>query len=174
MRPKGRIVSGAALATGVAVAAAAAPAGGATPARHLAASSAASAGASAATGSVLGGLTPQSWPIVIALNKARTRVAQVVIGLDLTCTSGDSFSTNDGFQNIKLSKRGRFSASIGPERIDAGGVPADVDSKVIGRFRDGRSSMRGIWSLKVTIYDATGTTVTDTCESGVVSWTAVQ
>jgi hypothetical protein len=34
--------------------------------------------------------------------------------------------------------------------------------------------MRGIWSLKITVYDAGGTTVTDTCESGLVRWTAVQ
>ena len=170
MRPKGMLVTGAAIAATMAVAAA--PAGGATTPRHLGAAAAASA--NAPSGSVLGGLTPQSWPIVVALNKARNRVEQVVIGLDMTCTSGDVFSTNDGFRGLKLSKRGRFSANVGPQRIDAGGVPADVESKVIGRFGSRRATMRGIWSLKVTIYDATGTTVADTCESGVVSWTARQ
>lgn len=169
MRPKVMMLSGAALAAG---AVAAAPATGATTPRHL--SGVAAASAKAPAGSVLGGLTPQSWPIVIALNRARDRVEQVVIGLDMTCTSGDVFSTNDGFQNLRLSRKGRFSAKVGPERIDAGGVPADVDSKVIGRYTNGRAGMRGIWSLKVTIFDATGTTVTDTCESGLVSWTARQ
>ena len=171
MRPKVMILSGAALAAG---AVAAAPATGATTQRHLSGAAAASASAKAPTGSVLGGLTPQSWPIFIALARKRDRVEQVVIGLDMTCTSGDVFSTNDGFQNLKLSRKGRFSANVGPERIDAGGVPADVVSKVIGRFTSDRAAMRGIWSLKVTIYDATGTTVADTCESGLVNWTARQ
>ena len=155
-----------------AAAVAAAPAGGATKPRHLTAVAAASAKAPA--GVVFGGVTPQTWPIVVALDKARTRVDQVVIGLDMTCTSGDTFSTNDGFQRLKLSKKGRFSASVGPERIDAGGAPADVESKVIGRMARGRSAMRGIWSLKVTLYDPAGATVVDTCESGLVRWTAVQ
>jgi hypothetical protein len=34
--------------------------------------------------------------------------------------------------------------------------------------------MRGVWSLKITVYDPTGMTVVDTCESGLVSWTAAQ
>lgn len=53
-------------------------------------------------------------------------------------------------------------------------MPADVESKVIGRLSAGWGSMRGVWSLKITIYDPTGTTVLDTCESGLVSWTASQ
>ncbi|MGH2943267.1 MAG: hypothetical protein ACRDLN_10915, partial [Solirubrobacteraceae bacterium] len=125
-------------------------------------------------GTVFGGVTPANWPVVVALNKARTRVDKVVIGLDMTCTSGDSFGTSDGFERLKLSSRGRFTTTFGPQRIDAGGVPADVESKVIGRLAKGRSSMRGIWSLKITIYDAAGATVMDTCESGIVRWTAKQ
>jgi len=170
MRPKGMMLSTAALTAAAAVAAPAA--GGATKPRHLAAGAAASA--KAPTGLVFGGLTAQSWPIVVALNRARNRVDQVVLGLDMTCTSGDAFSTNDGFQRLRLSKTGRFGASVGPERIDAGGSPADVESRVIGRMATGRSSMRGIWSLKVTLYDPTGATVVDTCESGLVRWTARQ
>ena len=164
------MLTGGALVAAVAVAAA--PASGATPPRHLGAQAAASA--KAPRGLVFGGITPQNWPVVVALNKARNRVDQVVIGLDMTCTSGDSFGTSDGFRALKLSKNGRFGTTFGPERIDAGGVPADVESKVIGRMSRERGSMRGIWSLKITIYDATGTNVLDTCESGVVSWTAGQ
>ena len=170
MRPDGMMLTGGALIAALAVAAG--PADGATKPRHLSAHSAASA--KAPSGAVFGGITPQSWPVVVALNKARTRVDQVVIGVDMTCTSGDSFGTSDGFQALKLSKKGRFSTTFGPERIDAGGVPADVESKVIGRMSNNRGSMRGIWSLKITVYDPTGMTVLDTCESGVVSWTAAQ
>jgi hypothetical protein len=167
------VFTGAALS--VALAVAATPAGGATKPRHLSAAKAsASAAPQAPGGFAFGGITPQSWPVVVALNKARDVVEQVVIGLDMTCTSGDTFGTSDGFQALKLSKKGRFGTTFGPERIDAGGVPADVESKVIGRMLKGRASMRGVWSLKITIFDAAGTTALDTCESGLVSWTAVQ
>jgi hypothetical protein len=164
------LVTGGALTAALAVAAG--PADGATKPRHLSAQAA--AGAAAASGNVFGGITRQSWPVVVALNKARNRVDQVVIGLDMTCTSGDSFGTSDGFQALKLSRKGRFSTTFGPERIDAGGVPADVESKVIGRLSNNRSSIRGVWSLKITVYDPTGMTAVDTCESGLVSWTASQ
>ena len=170
MRPKGMMLTGGAFA--IALAVAAVPANGASRSTQLDARAAATA--RAPSGLVLGGITPSGWPVVVAVNKAATRVDQVAIGLDMTCTSGDTFATSDGFQKLKLSRKGRFSTTFGPTRIDAGGLPADVESKVIGRFSKGRASMRGIWSLKITIYDAAGTTAVDTCESALVRWTAVQ
>ena len=131
-------------------------------------------GAPALGGTVFGGVTPQSWPVVVALSKTGNRVDRVAIGLDVTCTSGDSFGTSDAFRALKLSRTGRFSTTFGPQRIDAGGVPADVESRVIGRIAPEGSSVRGIWSLKITIYDASGATVVDTCESGLVRWRARQ
>jgi hypothetical protein len=128
--------------------------------------------AKAPNGVVFGGVTPQSWPVVITLNQARTRVDRVAIGLDVTCTSGQSFGTSDGFKALKLSRTGRFSKVFGPQRIDAGGVPADVESRIVGRIAPDQASVRGIWTLKITIYDSTATTVEDTCESGLVSWRA--
>jgi hypothetical protein len=177
-----------ALATALAVAIA--PADAAQRTRHLGAQAAAGAKdkatdkarapapapaiAKAPTGLVFGGITQANWPIVVTLNKARTRVDQAVIGLDMQCSSGDGFGTSDGFKALKISPKGRFSAAYGPERIDAGGTPADLESRVVGRFKNGRASMRGVWSLKVTLYDPAGTTVVDTCESGLVNWIAEQ
>jgi hypothetical protein len=125
-------------------------------------------------GAVFGGVTPQGWPVVVALNQARNRVDRVAIGLDMTCTSGDSFGTSDRFQALKLSRKGRFSTTFGPQRIDAGGVPADVESRVVGRMSADRASVRGIWSLRITLYDPATAAVVDTCESGLVSWKARQ
>jgi hypothetical protein len=125
----------------------------------------------APNGFVFGGVTPQSWPVVVTLSQARTRVDRVAIGLDVTCTSGQSFGTSDGFKALKLSRTGRFSKVFGPQRIDAGGVPADVESRVVGRIAPDGASVHGIWTLKITIYDSTAT-VEDTCESGLVSWKA--
>jgi hypothetical protein len=179
------MLTGGALATALAVAAGPAAAGAAKP-RHLSAQAAAAAkapgdsakapggSAKAPGGVVFGGVTPQSWPVVVVLDRARNRVDPVVIGLDMTCTSGDSFGTSDSFKALKLSKTGRFSKTLGPQRIDAGGVPADVESRVVGRIAANGTSVRGIWSLKITVFDPTATTVVDTCESGLVRWKARQ
>jgi len=183
VRPKEMMLTGGALAAALAVAAGPAAAGATKP-RHLSAQAAAKApggsakapgdSAQAPAGVVFGGVTPQSWPVVVALNKARNRVDRVAIGLDMTCTSGDSFGTSDGFKALKLSRKGRFSTAFGPKRIDAGGVPADVESRVVGRMAADGASVRGVWSLKITIFDPAATTVVDTCESGLVSWKAAQ
>jgi hypothetical protein len=169
LRLKGMVLTCGAVAS---VLAGAAPASAGRQPRHVDAQAAAAA--EAPRGLVFGGITASNWPVVVALNERGSRVDQVVIGLDLTCTSGDSFGTSDGYQRLKISRKGRFTTTFGPQRIDTGGVPADIESKVIGRFNKGRGSMRGIWSLKITLYDAAAANVVDTCESGLVKWTAVQ
>jgi len=128
----------------------------------------------AASGHTYGGVTPQDWPIVVDLNKDRTKITRIVIGLDMTCTSNENFGTTDGFKNVKFNSESAFKASSGPERIDAAGTPADIQSSITGARSKDRSKITGTWSYKVTFYDAAGTTVTDTCESGVVTWKATQ
>jgi hypothetical protein len=174
LRPTGRMLklSGAC----VAVAAAGAGAGAAEAldrgARHVGARAAATK--PAAGGQIYGGITPQKWPIVIELDKDATRVKRIVTGLDMTCTSNENFGTTDGFNDVKINSKSRFKATYGPQRIDAAGTPADIEGAITGRrSRDG-SSMKGTWSYKVTFYDAAGTTATDTCQSGLVSWKARQ
>lgn len=144
----------------------------------VAAVAAVSAGPSTAAtssgGHVYGGVTPQNWPIVVELDKTRTKVTRVVIGLDMMCTSNDNFGTTDGFTNVKISSRNRFKATFGPQRLDAAGTPADIEGAITGKRSKDGTSIKGTWNYKVTFYDAAGTTVTDTCDSGLVSWKAEQ
>jgi hypothetical protein len=173
LRPTGRMLkfSGAC----VAVAAAGAGAGAAEAldrgARHVGASAAAKP---ATGGQVYGGITPQKWPIVIELTNDATKVRRIVTGLDMTCTSNENFGTTDGFNDVKINSKNRFKATFGPQRIDAAGTPADIEGAITGRRSKDGSSMKGTWSYKVTFYDAAGTTATDSCQSGLVSWKARQ
>jgi hypothetical protein len=128
----------------------------------------------AAGGHVYGGITPQNWPIVVDLDKTRTKVTRIVIGLDMTCTSNENFGTTDGFKNVKINSKDRFKATFGPQRIDAAGTPAEIQGSITGRRSADRTTIKGTWNYKVTFFDAAGTTVTDTCESGLVSWKAEQ
>ena len=127
-----------------------------------------------ATAAVYGGVTPQNWPIVVELDKDAGKVKRIVTGLDMTCTSKENFGTTDGFTDVKLNSKHRFKAPSGPQRIDAAGTPADIEGAITGRLTKDRLAMKGTWVYKVTFYDAAGTTVTDTCESGLVSWKAKQ
>jgi hypothetical protein len=140
--------------------------------RHAGASAAATKPAPG--GHIYGGVTPQKWPIVIELDKDATKVTRIVTGLDMTCTSNENFGTTDGFNNVKINSKNRFKATFGPQRIDAAGTPAEIQGAITGRRSNDRTSMKGTWSYKVTFYDAAGTNVTDTCESGLVSWKAQQ
>jgi hypothetical protein len=140
---------------------------------------AAGAGPSAAAtapspGHVYGGVTPQNWPIILDLDKAGTKLTRIVIGLDMTCTSNENFGTTDGFKDVKINSKSRFKANFGPQRIDAAGTPADIQGAITGKRSKDRRSFKGTWNYKVTFYDAAGTTVTDTCDSGLVSWKASQ
>ena len=123
---------------------------------------------------VYGGVTPQNWPIVVELDRDAGKVKRIVTGLDMTCSSKENFGTTDGFTDVKLNSKNRFKATYGPQRIDAAGTPADIEGAITGRLTKDRSAMKGTWVYKVTFYDAAGTTVTDTCESGLVSWKAKQ
>jgi hypothetical protein len=125
-------------------------------------------------GHVYGGVTPQNWPIVVDVNKDQTKVNRIVIGLDMTCTSNENFGTTDGFTDVKFNSKGRFKTSFGPQRIDAAGVPADIQGAITGRRSKDRRSIKGTWNYKVIFYDAAGTNVVDTCDSGLVSWKAEQ
>ncbi|HTN24333.1 MAG TPA: hypothetical protein VL120_10130 [Solirubrobacteraceae bacterium] len=159
LRPKGKFVKVA----GVCIAVAAVGAG-----------PTAAATKTASAGHVYGGVTPQNWPIVVDLDKTQTKVARIVIGLDMTCTSNENFGTTDGFTDVKINSKNRFKATFGPQKIDAAGTPAQIEGAITGRRSKDRRSIKGTWNYKVTFFDAAGTTVTDTCDSGLVSWKAEQ
>jgi hypothetical protein len=148
--------------------------GACVAAAAVAAGPAAAATKPASGGHVYGGVTPQKWPIVVDVNKDGTKATRIVIGLDMTCTSNENFGTTDGFTDVKIDSKSRFKTSFGPQRIDAAGVPADIQGAITGRRSKDKRSIKGTWSYKVTFYDAAGTTVVDTCDSGLVSWKAEQ
>jgi hypothetical protein len=129
----------------------------------------------AARGVIYGGVTPQDWPVVVEISKDKRRVVRAVIGLTLTCTpSGLIVRIADGYQNLPLSKNGRFSDSFGPNQIsNPDGTTTDVQGSVTGTTNAKRTKMSGTWQLTAVDHDAAGV-VTDTCDSGKVAWTAKQ
>ena len=148
--------------------------GGPLAASASAHSDAPSARSAAAAGLTYGGLTSQYWPVVIQLNKSQRRVVRAVIGLHLRCTSGDFINTSHGFFDLRVNSRRRFHASFGPitQRNDDG-TSFDLEGSISGALNRARTKVSGKWRLKATDHDSAGA-VTDTCDSGSVSWTAKQ
>jgi hypothetical protein len=132
----------------------------------------AAAAPAAAQARVLGGTTSDGWPIVVEINKSGKQIVQASTGVTLNCTSGAVFSVPDGFQKMKISKKGKFGVTFGPATSDnPDGTKTVFEGSVSGKTNKARTKASGKWQLKVTDVAATGA-VTDTCDSGSVRWRA--
>jgi hypothetical protein len=130
---------------------------------------------SAATaGAVYGGITAQDFPVIIELRSNRRQVVRAAIGIRLSCTSGGRLTLPDNYTRVPVSKKGKFTTSFGPitQRNDDG-TTSDIEGTMSGRLNAARTKVSGKWQLKTTDHDTTGA-VTDTCDSGSVSWKAKQ
>lgn len=120
-------------------------------------------------GVVLGGFTSQGWPVVLELARRGKLVIIGATGLDMTCTSGDQFSVEDGWQLLRIARNGRVNAS---EQIPAGqgqGNPLTGGShSLTGHFDRHRSTFRGTWRMQLNFMNTDGST--DTCQSGPVTF----
>jgi hypothetical protein len=155
------------------VALAAPPLAAAAAPRHLASAGPLRTGAqSSADGAVLGGLTSQDFPVVVTMTRSGKRIAEANAAINLPCETGGSFTMADSWSQVKVSKRGRFSVTFGPEsQTQDDGTTVEAEGSFAGRFNKSRTSVSGTWSLKGTFRDEAGV-VTDTCDSGSVDWRA--
>jgi hypothetical protein len=129
---------------------------------------------SGASGTVYGGATAQDFPVVIETSKNGRKVVKARIAIGLTCTSGSTLVIADGYTAISVNRRRRFSASFGPATNRNGdGTTTDTEGAINGAFNKARTKASGKWSFKLTDRDTSGA-VTDTCDSGNISWTAKQ
>lgn len=80
----------------------------------------------------------------------------------------------DGYSKVRVSKKGKVSTAFGPlVNPNDDGTTTDFEGTVSGALNAPRTKLSGKWQLKVTDHDALGA-VTDTCDSGSVSWKAKQ
>lgn len=128
----------------------------------------------AAVGVIYGGITSQQFPVVLQVSKSRRQIVSAIIGIRAICTSGSAFTAPDGYRRLSISRKGKFSASFGPDTIrHDDGTTTDLEGSIRGTFNAARTRASGKWRFKGTDHDGTGA-VTDTCDSGSVSWRAKQ
>ena len=125
-------------------------------------------------GTVFGGTTAQDFPVVIETSKNGRTVTKATIAIRLTCTSGSTVTLPDGYRRIPVTKKRKFSVGFGPttQRNDDG-TSTDFEGTISGTFNKARTSVSGTWTFKGTDHDAAGA-VTDTCDSGSVTFKAKQ
>ena len=128
----------------------------------------------AVAGAVYGGTTGQDFPVVLEFNKSKSKVVRGIIALRLSCTAGGITTQSDTYTGVKVSKKGKFSTSFGPvvNRNDDG-TTTDAEGSFTGKLNSARTKLSGKWNLKLTDHDAAGA-VTDTCDSGSISYKAKQ
>jgi hypothetical protein len=123
-------------------------------------------------GTVYGGDTAQEFPAVIAVSKNGRKVINAHIAIRLTCTSGATITLPDGYRGLTVNRKRKFSSSFGPEvNRNPDGTTTNLEGTMAGAFNKARTKVSGKWTYKWTDHDASGA-VTDTCDSGSVSWKA--
>ena len=132
-----------------------------------------------AQGVVFGAVTAQDFPVVIELSKTGRKIVRASIGLDMKCGAPDvSITIPDNVKNIPVKASGKFSAVQPLTRSPAlpDGTPAfDYTATFKGTVNKARTRIKGSWQRKLVIYnpaDPTATEVVDSCDTGVLSFTA--
>lgn len=116
----------------------------------------------------LGGFTSQRWPVVLMVARGGTGIRLAATGLDLTCSSGDRFSTEDAFAHLSVAKDGKVHQSdlIPPQGSDFLGG----SHSLTGHLNRRQATFQGVWQLQLMFKATDGST--DTCTSGPVAFIA--
>jgi hypothetical protein len=121
---------------------------------------------------VYGGHAKDDFPVVIEVSKNRHQIVRASIAIRLQCSACGFFTVTDSYIKLPVNKKGKFGVVYGPETVrNDDGTTTDFEGSISGAFNAARTKVLGTWQTKMTSHDGTGA-VTDTCDSGVVSWNA--
>ena len=119
-----------------------------------------------------GGQGKDNFPVVVEVTKNRRKIVRATIAIRLLCTAGGFFTVPDVYTKLSVNKKGKFGVAYGPETVrNDDGTTTDYEGSISGSFNAARTKVSGTWQAKMTEHDGTGA-VTDTCDSGTVSWSA--
>lgn len=137
--------------------------------------------AKVARGVIYGGVTAKDYPLVLELSKTGRQVVKANIVLDLKCKGAPGTTIPDSYTKLPISAAGRFAYTAPVMRVpanSAANTPAlDVSGAITGQVNKAKTRIKGTWRLKIVAYDPldpTGMGVLDTCDSGVLHYTARQ
>lgn len=119
-------------------------------------------------GRIYAGSTTQDQPVVVKLNRQRTRVTDLLVGWGAGCTPSGSILIGDHLTNFPISAA-RFGDRFQAQSDIDGGGRETFDYAVNGRV--GKSKASGRLSVEVKDTDGSGAAIS-TCNTGSVTWSA--
>jgi hypothetical protein len=127
-----------------------------------------------AVGNTYGGVTSQGFPVFVDMNATRRVVVREVAAVVLKCTSGGRVTIPDRFTKLSVTKGGKFRVVYGPftQRNDDG-TTTDFQGRMTGALNDSKTRIAGTWRMIATDHDTAGA-VTDSCDTGLLTWSAKQ
>jgi hypothetical protein len=127
-----------------------------------------------AVGNTYGGVTSQGFPVVVTMNATRRQVVRAVAAVDAKCSSDLALTIPDRFTKLAVTKGGKFRVVYGPYTVrNDDGTTTDWQGRMTGALNDAKTKIVGTWRLIASDHDATGA-VTDTCDTGLLTWSARQ
>jgi hypothetical protein len=122
---------------------------------------------------MFGAFTPQEWPVLLEVNTNRSLITRMQIVMNENCQSGHTnYGIGSGDKGISIKHAGSFSDSYGDGPIALPeGATVTYSDQVSGKVNKARSRITGTWHESTTFRFSNGTS--DTCDSGTVSFTAV-
>jgi hypothetical protein len=127
-----------------------------------------------AVGNTYGGVTSQGFPVFVTMNATRRQVVRAIAAIDAKCTSDLALTIPDRFTKLAVTKGGKFRVVYGPYTVrNDDGTTTDWQGRMTGALNDAKTKIVGTWRLIASDHDATGA-VTDTCDTGLLTWTAKQ
>jgi hypothetical protein len=120
-------------------------------------------------GRVLGGLTAQHDPVVIAVSSNGKRIVEADVALDMRCTSGDEFTAEDVWFGVSIETTGSVrTAGSMPPYTDSTGTLTETHT-LTGKLDRKRATFSGVWDVHLT-YVPANNGQTDQCDSGGVAF----
>jgi hypothetical protein len=127
--------------------------------------------AATAPQSFLAGLTSQQQPVLVRFSADGGAVARALTTLHFSCTSGDAFFQPDEFRNLRVSSLRHFRASFSapPQTVDPT-TSIVLSGSIAGQVDKARTRVSGTWRETAELRDPATNAATDTCTSGVISF----
>ena len=127
-----------------------------------------------AVGNTYGGVTSKGFPVIVTMNATRRQVVRAIAAVEADCTSEATLNTPDKFTKLAVTRSGKFKVVYGPYTVrNDDGTTTDYQGRMTGALNDAKTKIAGTWRLIAVYHDAAGA-VTDTCDSGLLTWSAKQ
>jgi hypothetical protein len=121
-----------------------------------------------AAGRVLGGISAQGWPVVMAISKNDNQVVGTLAGIVLSCNSGQQFTIEDAWSKLRIGTGGAVHAgsAIHPPPSSSGVSVTGGSHSLNGKLNRRTGDFSGVWHLQVNFSTSSGP---DQCDSGNVA-----